>query len=502
MASLAKRVRDMVGDALGAAVVEANIEKSLEIARSEAARVGQPESLFWDPMSLFMGREWLVKRGPVALTFDDLRRMAHNPIIASIVQTRLNQAAQFMVPARGASSDPGFVITSDDEAAMRDEDATEAITQFVFHCGLDQHGDNLLETLARKTLRDSLVLDQMCAEIVPRRNGMPAYVVAVDGGTVRRLKRSLEFTRAPNDEPFYAQVVNDRIVAEYAYEQLIYGIRNPQTDVKLNGYGMSELEYLFRVITTILNAERFNFSTLSQGGVNKGLLVVKKPPDRMQFEAFKRDFRESLRNAAQWWRAPVLGVPEGAEIDWVRLDQNQRDMEYAQLFDFLVKEACGVYQIDPAEINWSIGAAGGRTTFESRQDAKLRNSQKKGLKPLLTFFANTMTAYVVQPLDMRFRMEFIGIAEDRELASKIATSEVTHYRTINEVRAELGMKEVPGGDVILSELYFKSLERLEGEIDGELGEDEMDDGQRAMLGAMGSDEQAELVLEGDDAEAA
>ncbi len=478
--SISKRVRDMVGDSLGADIVQQNIEKAAQTVKDAAQDATSPVSMFWDPMSLFMGREWLVRRGVTALTARDLRRMAQNPIIASIIQTRLNQAAGFMIPSTG-THDQGFRIVSDDEEAKEDVEQTKAITAWLMNCGIEDRGENLLETLARKILRDSLVLDTMTAEVVMRRNGLPAYLLAVDGGTIRRLKRSLIKTEPPGEEPFYVQVVNEKIVAEYPFDRLVYGIRNPMTDIQTLGYGMSELEYLFRVITTIINADKFNASLLAQGGINKGILVVKKPPAGNEFEMFKRDFREAYRNAAQYWRPPVLGVPDGADVEWKRLDESQRDMEYAQLFDFLVKQACGVYQIDPVEVNWSIGASGQRTTFESRQNDKVMASQRKGLKPLLRFFANSLTSYVVQKLDDRFRMEFIGVAEDRKAQGEIMKMEVTSVRTLNEGRAELGLEPVPGGDIVLNAEYLKHIsgsvddEEMEGlfqEVEAEPGDDE------------------------------
>ena len=451
--------RDMIGSALGADIVAENLEKASEIIRTNLPETQQPVSWFWDPMSLFMGREWLVKRNPSALTFHDLRRMAATPIIASIIQTRLNQAASFMRPSTG-TFDPGFRIVSDDEEAMKDTEKIIAITQWVANCGIPELGDGSLDIFARKVLRDSLTLDQMNAEVVFRRNDLPAYLVAVDGASIRRLKRSLERFVAPQDtnDPFYVQVVNDRIVAEYGYNDLIYGIRNPQTNIQLLGYGVSELEYLIRTIATMVNADKFNASVLSQGGINKGLLVVKKPPERGQFEAFKRDFREAYRNASRVWQPPVLGIPEGAEIDWVRLDEQQRDMEYAQLFDFLVKEACGVYQIDPVEVNWSIGASGQRTTFESRQNDKVKASQRKGLKPLLDFFADSVTHWGVRHMDDRFRMEFVGVGVDRKELADIKKIEVTTTRTLNEVRGDSGEPEIEGGDIVLNPVYIKSLQ--------------------------------------------
>ena len=166
--------------------------------------------------------------------------------------------------------------------------------------------------------------------------------------------------------------------------------------MKAAGYGMSELEVLIRTVTTILNAEKFNAGQLTQGGTQKGVLVIKTDgAESRQVESFKRDFREALRNASSFWRPPVLHVSKESDIDWLTLDRSNRDMEYAQLFDFLVKQACGVYQIAPEEINWSIGAAGASMQFESRSHDKIVTSQKRGLRPLLNFFASMLNVCVL-----------------------------------------------------------------------------------------------------------
>ena len=451
MPSLSQRVRDIIGDSLGASIVEQNIEKAIQAVKERAAA---PEAVFYDPMTLFMGREWLV-RGGAGLGFDDLRAMARNPIIGSIIQTRITQIAAYMRPQKSAY-DVGYQITSVDVEKTNTAKASE-ISKWLFSSGMEGYGEPLLETLARKFFRDSLELDQATIEIVMRRNLTPAYMVAVDAGTIRRLKESLNHALpAKKGDIHYVQIMQDRIVAKFTDEQLIFGIRNPTTNVKTMGYGMSELEILIRTVTTILNTERFNAGQLTAGGTSKGMLIVKGTTDQEQMNAFKRDFREAIRNAASYWRPPVLQVSADADVKWETLDRSNRDMEYAQLFDFLVKQACGVYQIDPAEINWQIGAAGSKTTFESGQGQKVKFSKEKGLKPLLNFFANHLNGEVINLIDPGYRVDFVGMDQDRKTDSEIRDREVRAWRTVNEVRAELGDEEIEGGDIILDDIFAKA----------------------------------------------
>jgi hypothetical protein len=457
MQTIGQRVRTIIGDSFGADIVEERIEKAIQNIRD---RAGEPQTMFYDPLTMFMGPEWM-QRPQSALTTNDLRAMAKNPIIGSIIQTRLNQIAAFCTP-RAQRYTLGFEITSDDNAAKKDNAKSLALRDWVYTMGTVGYGEATLESFARKFMRDSLELDQANAEIIARRNGQPSYVVAVDAGTVRRLKASLSFATDPDsDEPWYAQVVHERIVAEYSRKELIFGIRNPQTDIKMMGYGYSELELLVRTITTMLNADKFNASQLTQGGTAKGVMVVKGDVEDTQFQVFKRDFRQAIRNAAHVWNPPVLKISKDAQVDWKELDRSNRDMEYSQMFDFLVKQSCGVYQIDPTEINWQIGATGASVNFDSSGPEKQAVSKQRGLRPLLTFLANNINSNLIQRIDPRYRLEFLGLDEDRKVDSEITSAEVKTFRTVNDIRAQHNEPPLKGGDIILDPLYTARLDKIE-----------------------------------------
>lgn len=439
---MGQRLRQIIGDSFGAEVVEYQLEKALQEVKERAS---SPMTTFYDPMSVFLGTgNWLYKAS-AGLTFRDLRNMAKNPVIASIIQTRKNQVSAFAHPQRSAY-EYGFKIMSDDKKAEKESATTQEISSFMYEAGIPGYGEESLEVFLRKFVDDSLVLDQACSEIVYRKNGTPAYFVAVDGATIRRTKESLQYAVPANSKkPWYVQVINERIMTEYTPQELIFGVRNPQTDIRSAGYGFSELEYLVRILTGLIANEKYNVSQLAQGGTAKGVLVVKGDAGRDEFRDFKRDFRTAIRAAADYWSPPVLQVSEKGSVDWLQLDRSNRDIEYAKLFDFLVKVACGVYQISPEEINWSIGNTGTTTTFESRSSDKVATSKDKGLGPLLTFCAVTLTRNIVQRIDERYRIEFVGMDSDRKGDADRRAIEVKTYKTVDEVRAEDGMKPMPDG---------------------------------------------------------
>lgn len=445
--TLNQKLRQYVGDSFfGANYVEEKLEKAL---RDSRVRAEDPKTFFFDPMTQFFGQAWLPKASGGGTTFNDLRAMSQNPVIAAIIQTRLNQMSLFMVPQQDEFS-PGYRIVSDDPVANLDLKKKKQLSDFLLHAGLRGWGELSLDMFMRKFMRDSLVMDQACSEIVPRRNTRPAYFIPVDGATIRLLRtKPLEIE--PSKKPRYAQILQDRVVATYNEDEMLFGIRNPSTDIRRNGYGTSELEVLVGTVATILNTERFNNSLVAQGGTNKGILVVQGDAPKGQLDAFKRDFREAVRNAAAYWRPPVIQIAESAKVDWVTLDKSNRDIEYAQLFDFLVKEATSVYNIHPEEIGWSVKATGARATFSSGDMSKISHSLEKGLKPLLRFVATMLTECIISRLDPRYAVEFRGVNVDKERDIKNKVQEVSNWKTVNEMRVEVGLVPIPGWDIVLNQ---------------------------------------------------
>jgi hypothetical protein len=453
MQTLGQKVRHLVGNGFGANLVEQTIEKVIMDVREGA----KPKAAFFDPMDVILGGSVLGRTGP--LTFQDMRRMAETPLIHSIVQTRVNQVASFAQPQRGPY-ERGFVIV-DDRTGEKAGPESREIEQWLFTLGGEGFGEPNLATFVRKFLRDSLVLDQACAEIVKRLNGKPAYVVAVDAATIVRLKAGLEIF-GPSQEPVFAQRLDGKIVDVFTDDEMMFGIRNPQTALGSRGYGMSELETLIRTVTAVQNTERYNSSLIAQGGTHKGILVVKGAPTGEEWEGFKRDFREAIRNAASVWRPPVLRIGEKGEIDWKELDQSNRDMEYAQLFDFLVKQACGVYQIDPGEVNFTTAPTGATTVFQGGDNGG-EIKHRRGLQPLLAFLARVLTTDLIKPIDENLSVEFRGLTSSRKEDVEIRGVEVKSLKTVNEVRGEVGLDDLgERGDVILNEVWLKAGQPPEG----------------------------------------
>lgn len=293
------------------------------------------KSLVEDPLAVQYALGYKDRR--YSLTYDVLKRIPHQlGVVAAILQTRCNQVAAFSVPYR-ASKSVGFEIKHKDpghETSKSELEFIQDLERFIYNCGAptpNPHNKSKrddFESFLKKLVRDSLTYDQACIEVVPDRSGQPYEFMAVDASTIRIASPDEVF--GPNDtyqyrtpilsndlmlndnrtpframqllasqqrgeRPEFVQVINGQIENVYFRNEMCFGVRNPRTDIYIQGYGYSELEQLISTLTAHLYAEEYNRRFFMQGSAPKGLLNFKGEnftPDML--EGFKRQWRANI----------------------------------------------------------------------------------------------------------------------------------------------------------------------------------------------------------------
>lgn len=461
----------------------------LEKAQSGAVKLDQrtampvePKGLLYDPFTALdqMG----FREKPSATTFQTLKHMAlRTPPIAAILQTRCNQIAAFGRPQTDDYSLGFKIAMRDPKAAMTPELQKRAaeLTKWVMRCG--NPDVKIKRPRFGKWLRqvtwDSLAYDQMTSEIVPSRKGLPSYWRALDASSIR-ISDDLDELDDTEDTIQYVQVYDDTIIAEFTESELMFGVRNPRTDIRMAGYGTSELELLLTIVTAILWGIDYNSKFFKQGTVAKGMINFKGAiPDR-ELIAFRRHWYSMLSGVDNAWRTPIVNSDD---VQWVNMQSSNRDMEFANWMDWLLKVTCAVYQIAPEEIGFQFGNTGQASTLsEGSQIDKIQASKDRGLEPLVRFVAEEIDQKIIEPLDDRFRIVFAGTdARTPERTIDLQTKQVKSIKTVNEVRAEIDLDPIEGGDVILDPQYIGYLQgqqamQAEAEEGGEGGEDMFGEG--------------------------
>ena len=425
------------------------------------------KAYFEHPLQLIEAMGYREK--PTSVTFDILRRMAvKNSVIAAIILTRTNQVSSFSKPARFSQDGLGYEIRLRNKEAIPTDSQKEvmlALELFLENCGFDDNPnrDNF-DTFIRKIVRDSLTYDQMTFEITFDRKNRPAEFFAVDAATIRFASEQYEPSSEislpkRNEEIKWVQVIDGRIFVWFTVDELAFGVRNPRTDIRLQPYGFSELEQLIHQITAHLYAEEYNRRFFSQGGTTKGILNIKQEPgvaNRMELEAFKRQWRAQVSGLQGAWKTPVLQVPQG--VEYINVSQSNREMEFEKWMNYLVNISCSVFQIDPAEVNFpnSGGIAGrGGGVFENNNESRIKHSKDKGLRPLLRFIESMINKFIISKFSNEFVFNFVGIdAKTDKERIDLDRERVRVYKTVNEIRREHDEEPIEHGDIILDPQYI------------------------------------------------
>lgn len=262
-----------------------------------------PKSAFFDPLSLQYALGYKDRR--YNLTYETLKRISTQlSLVAAIINTRIAQIASFSQPYRTTKS-LGYIIRHKEAERLTTNSERRFIQQleaFIAACGEPGRENPYtrikrpkFEHFLKQIVRDSLTYDQICAECVPRNNGIPFEFRAVDASTIRIASPDRDSGTAythsmhqrnlipgmtgplpyrygnmyigqqygreqlpPDETVQYVQVINGQIENVYTDKELMFGVRNPRTDIYVQGYGFGELEQLITIVTSILYSEEFN----------------------------------------------------------------------------------------------------------------------------------------------------------------------------------------------------------------------------------------------------
>lgn len=427
-------------------------------------KLPQPDikSVLWNPSEIgFTGKGYRDPNNGVS--FNTLNRMGDIFIIKAVINTRIEQVQNFLKYSNDDQK-PGYKIrykqsptsvgvdSSKQDLSKEDMKKVEYIVKFLEEGGENEKWDceDNFQEFTRKVLNDSLRLDQLCFEVVRARNLSLKKFRAVDGALIRQLDTNdprhtqmFEQFRWHGYLPRYAMVwdgqiirhpVTDEYVAFYPWE-LGYGIRNKSSNVLRNGYGCSELETLLEIVTWVLWGMQYNGNFFKQGSQPKGFINVKNGNiDQGTLNEFRQDWKQTMSTVYNSHKIPVV---QGIDLEWIDLQQTNRDMEFTEWIKFLMVLVCSVYRMDPSELGFQFQDAA-RVFGQDGQKERLDHSKQKGLTPLLIFYQNILNKYIISEIDERLEFVFTGIEIEDEAA-----------------QVDLDVKKIQNGFISLEDAFEK-----------------------------------------------
>lgn len=432
------------------------------------------------------------KDKPFNLSYATLRAMGSIHIPLAIRRTRKTQVLAFCTPQENKYT-TGFIVDKrnrwragerDKKMTKEEQKKADYITEFILNCGNTENFWNAdtFDTFIGKILDDSMTFDQGTFEVVRDNFGRPCEFFATDGGTFRIADSYMNEEKIKSElingyPPSYVQVYQGQVYNEFYPWDLGWCVRNPSTDIRLNGYGRSELEDLTQTMTSILNADQYNANFFKVGSSPKGIITYSGNVNQNTIDDFRKNWMMQVAGVMNAHKIPIIN---GDKINFIPTQQNNREMEYYKYLEFLIKIACGIYIIDPSEINFDISgtANGQKPGFEGNNASRLKYSKDKGLKPLLKYIQGWLNKYIVWQIDPGFELRFVGIDQDEDASTELDMDikKMGNFMTINEIRAKHNLSPVEGGDIIANPVYMQGKQMaMQGNPDSNDAVDDMQD---------------------------
>lgn len=427
-----------------------------------------PKSILIDPIDLYNGLGF--KETPLKTTYNVLRRTARVPIVRSVIETRKDQVAAFSTPVDDEQK-MGWMVrkkkklfVDQKEPTKQERQKQEDLMMFILNAGIKTNKWKRVDfdSFLRQCTKDSLELDQMTFEVIRNRKGELLEFFPTDGGTYRIIG---DYTN-PNDPrnkdkeaindcfPAYLQLYQNMPYAEFYPWELCFGTRNRSTQLEQNGYGVSELEDLIRVVTYLIYSEEYNGRFFSQGSNPKGILKVSSSISDASLQQFKMEWMSMMAGVQGYHRIPVL---RDKELEWIDMQKTNNDMQFTKWQMWLIQAICALYKIAPEEIGFITEGQGGAKMFGEGSKTKLDWSREKGLVPLLKFMEGQINKYIVSEIDEDYEFIFCGITpEDDQQVLDDDIKKVGSFETLNEVRQRKGLPPLENGDMPLNSVYLQA----------------------------------------------
>ena len=404
------------------------------------------QSVKIDDLTITLQGDYIERPGN--MSFDMLRAMVdQTPVLGAVMLTRIRQVNAFC-KVQESGDGPGFTINHIDKTHQltKDEDeSVQLLQRFFMNCGWEFNprkrkilGRDTFSSFMAKAVRDSLVMDSCAIETEfkrDRRLGIDGLYV-VDGATIRLCA---EDGYRGDDKIFGLQVIQGQIRAAYSHYDLIYEPRNPQSNVLTAGYGLSETELLVRVVTGFLNAMTLNIRGFSDNSIPRGVLHMTGNYGADDLAAFKRYWNSMVKGVNNSWTVPVMiSKDQESKASFENFGVEFNEMYFSKWMTFLASIICAVYGIAPDEINFESFSSGKSALSGSDTAERLADSKDKGLRPLLSYFENLFTDYVLADFGDKYVFRWTGVDEvDQEKRHELKKA----ILSINEIRAQEGYEK-------------------------------------------------------------
>jgi HK97 family phage portal protein len=325
------------------------------------------------------------------------------------------------------------------------------------------NGQCSFSSILQQVFTNILIWDAGALELVKgkRKSNVITSMYPVSGDTIRKNVDKRHIFIDPANSAYIQKDQYDNVVANFSMNELCYFMQYPMPH---RVYGLSPLESLRQTVTAELYASDFNITRFINDATPKFAIMFENLGTGQGDAALMR-----LR---QWWENELKGKPhkpiligsEKGSIKFEKLGFTNEDMQFQEYQRWLLSKIMAIYHMQAAVLG-VIEVNQGRINAEYQE----KQFKKDALKPLLHTFSNAVNTLAIWSRS-NFGFNDIYLAwdgldsEDDYLSAQIHEIYLRQgVMTINMVLRELGMSEVPWGDV---PYLLNQMQPLGGNIEG------------------------------------
>lgn len=426
-------------------------------------------------------------------------------LVSAIIQVRCDTLLRFSRPEY-RRFEPGFQFVKQDRNSDMTETDIENIRKledFISNCGRTDHlpsGKQMgFGTFLKLIVRDALTIGYVAIEKVLTNSGAVHRFRPVPAETTYHVgkmssKEMLEqldaqaqkiqedrikassneragYTpAAPREHATvkYVQVgYDERVLAVFGDEDMIFRQYNPMNHADLNGYSYGPLELAILQVTNHLNVENYNNAFFTHGFAARGLLHLKGTVTQSSLAQFRRHFYNSISGSSHAWRTPIIAGLD--DVNWVPLSANAREMEYINFNNHVMRTICTQFQIDPVELGLDfLTSPNGRSANQvASNEYKINYSRERGLYPLLMFIEDIINNDILPALDpglaQQYKFTFVGYTDETPQTNiALLQAEMTVHRSMNDLLREAKKEPIdhPIGDLPMNAQFWGIVDKL------------------------------------------
>ena len=240
-------------------------------------------------------------------------------------------------------------------------------------------------------------------------------------------------------QPAFQQIIYGLPMVNLSEDEIIYGMMRPRPELPIFGY--SPVEQIMTEATEAIRKTFYQLEFWRSGSMPELIITVPDAWTPRQIATFQAHF-DALLSGQLTLKSKVRFVPGGMKPFDIK--NASGESLWSQRDELLVRLCCYAFSVSPTPFVHQTN----RATANAAQEA----ADAEGLYPLMSYYKDDVMDAIIQEKFGYEDIEFVFLPRAEPDQAKQATIHQVQLdegiRSRNDIRGELGLEPIEGGDVI------------------------------------------------------